>query len=188
MTARAVAPLASMASPAWVLDKRQRGADNFVSGAEDPDETCDSLYLKCEIDRFYEAPMSVHDDDYCFGCGKKNDMGLRLRHQRLDDDLIKVEFTVGKGHVGWKDTLHGGIISCIFDDLLGKTAMNLGVHAATARLEVRYHKQSRVGEKLTFYARMVKRAKKLLFVELHVENGTGQKMATGTGKLFIIDE
>ncbi len=132
--------------------------------------------------------MDIHDDDYCFGCGKKNEAGLHLEHQRLGDGLIKVDFIVGKQHVGWHDTLHGGLISCIFDDLLGKTAMDHGVYAATARLEVRYLKQSKVGEKLSFYARLLKRVKKLLLVELHAENEEGQPVATGKGKLFIVDK
>lgn len=129
--------------------------------------------------------MNAHDDEYCFGCGTRNEVGLHLKHQHPSDGVIKVEFTVGREHVGWSDTLHGGLISCIFDDLLGKTAMKQGVHAATARLEVRYLKQTKVGEKLTFYARLVKRVKKLLLVELYAENGEGQKVATGRGTLFV---
>lgn len=103
--------------------------------------------------------MDIHDDDYCFGCGKKNSSGLHLQHQRLEEDLLMVEFVVGKEHVGWRDTLHGGIISLIFDDLLGKTALSQKVNASTARLEVRYYKQTRVGEKLIFFARLKKRVK-----------------------------
>jgi len=130
--------------------------------------------------------MNIHDDDYCFGCGVKNEIGLHLKHKHMDNGLIKVDFTVGKEHVGWYNTLHGGLVSLIFDDLLGKTALSQGVHAATARLEVRYLKQSKVGDKLSFYARLLKRVKKLLLVEVYAENGDGQKIATGRGTLFIM--
>jgi len=81
----------------------------------------------------------------CFACGKDNPIGLRIEFQ-YDGDVCRAEFTPNENHVGWEDTVHGGIIYSALDDVTANVLYRQGRKAHTARCEVRYREPLRVGE------------------------------------------
>ena len=83
----------------------------------------------------------------CFACGKDNPIGLRIEFH-IDGDVCTAEFTPDANHVGWEDTVHGGIIYSALDDVTANVLYKKGLKAHTARCEIRYRKAARVGETL----------------------------------------
>jgi len=81
----------------------------------------------------------------CFACGKDNPIGLRIEFH-YDGDVCRAEFTPNENHVGWDDTVHGGIIYSALDDVTANVLYRQGRKAHTARCEVRYREPLRVGE------------------------------------------
>ena len=81
----------------------------------------------------------------CFACGKDNPIGLQIEFH-YDGDVCRAEFTPNKNHVGWEDTVHGGIIYSALDDVTANVLYRQGRKAHTARCEVRYREPLRVGE------------------------------------------
>ena len=53
----------------------------------------------------------------CFACGRDNPIGLHIDFHVDDDAVCTAEFTPTENHVGWQDTVHGGIIYAALDDV-----------------------------------------------------------------------
>ena len=83
----------------------------------------------------------------CFACGKDNPIGLRI-HFDVTGNECKAEFTPNDNHVGWEDTVHGGIIYAALDDVTANVLYQQRRKAHTARCEIRYRQPTRVGETL----------------------------------------
>ena len=89
--------------------------------------------------------MSVEAATMCFACGVDNPIGLKI-HFEFDGEVCRAEFTPDENHVGWEDTVHGGIIYSALDDVTANVIYKQGRKAHTARCEIRYRQPLRVGE------------------------------------------
>ena len=88
--------------------------------------------------RVEEAPM-------CFACGQANPIGLRIRFE-LRDGEVTAEFTANEHHVGYENTVHGGIIYAALDDVMANVLYLQNIKAHTARCEIRYRRPLEVGQ------------------------------------------
>lgn len=85
--------------------------------------------------------------DYCFVCGPENPVGLRLRF-RQEGQAVAAEFVPREEHVGWQGVVHGGILAAVLDDAMGNVFYLRGYQALTARMEVRFRRPVRPGDRL----------------------------------------
>ncbi len=83
----------------------------------------------------------------CFACGKDNPIGLRINFN-VEGNECTAEFTPNQNHVGWEDTVHGGILYSALDDVTANVLYKNRRKAHTARCEIRYRRPVRVGETL----------------------------------------
>ncbi len=83
----------------------------------------------------------------CFACGKDNPIGLQIVFH-VEGDECNAEFTPNENHVGWEDTVHGGILYSALDDVTANVLYKQKRKAHTARCEIRYRQPARVGESL----------------------------------------
>ena len=81
----------------------------------------------------------------CFACGQDNPVGLHIVFE-CEGDTCQAEFTPNRNHVGWEDTVHGGIIYAALDDVTANVLYKQGRKAHTARCEIRYRAPLRIGE------------------------------------------
>jgi len=93
--------------------------------------------------------ISNLDGQTCFGCGETNPIGLQM--QFLSDGQRVYSFvTVPPTMAGWDQTVHGGILSTILDEIMGWSVIYLlkkiGV---TKSITVDFIKPVRVGKRLT---------------------------------------
>ncbi len=94
-----------------------------------------------------EEDEAIEAATMCFACGKDNPIGLRIEFH-VDGDVCTAEFTPNENHVGWEDTVHGGIIYSALDDVTANVLYRQRRKAHTARCEIRYRQPVRVGETL----------------------------------------
>ena len=80
----------------------------------------------------------------CFACGPDNPIGLGIRFT-LDDGVCTAEFTPTENHVGYENTVHGGIIFSALDDVMANVLYLQDIKAHTARCEIRYRQALEVG-------------------------------------------
>ena len=100
----------------------------------------------------------------CFACGQDNPIGLRIEFE-LQGDECTARFTPGPNHVGFSDTVHGGIIYSALDDVMANLLYLRGVKAHTARCEIRYRRALRVGEELVLSSRIETERRRLVVLK-----------------------
>ena len=81
----------------------------------------------------------------CFACGPDNQIGLQINFA-LEDGVCSGGFTANKNHVGYENTVHGGIIFAALDDVMANVLYLQDIKAHTARCEIRYRKALEVGQ------------------------------------------
>jgi len=82
----------------------------------------------------------------CFACGADNPIGLKIRFTLDEAGHCIGRFTPEAVHVGYDDTVHGGIIYAALDDVMANVLYLSGRKAHTARCEIRYRHALAVGE------------------------------------------
>ncbi len=127
------------------------------------------------------------DDGYCFVCGPKNPIGLKLDFH-FDGKTIKTEFVPLKEHQGYMDIVHGGIVSTLLDEVMVKLAIELDMPAVTAQMDIRLKKAVGVGQKITVSAEIIKDTKKILTSYAKAVTEDDIIVADATGKLIKIQE
>lgn len=126
--------------------------------------------------------MKLEDDGYCFVCGPKNPIGLKLDFH-FNGKTIKTEFIPKKEHQGYLNIIHGGIISTVLDEAMVKLAIAMDMLAVTASMEIRLRKAVNVGEKITIEAKMLKITSKLLESSAKAVTENNVVVAEAKGKL-----
>lgn len=81
----------------------------------------------------------------CFACGPDNPIGLNIRFS-LVEGRCHGEFTATENHVGYENTVHGGIIYSALDDVMANVLYLQQIKAHTARCEIRYRRPLEVGQ------------------------------------------
>lgn len=82
----------------------------------------------------------------CFACGKNNPHGLNLAFH-IDGSQIITAWTPTPRHIGFADTIHGGIIAVVLDEIMAWTC---GIHggrfAMSVDISIRYLHPLRPGD------------------------------------------
>lgn len=125
----------------------------------------------------------LEDDHHCFVCGEKNPYGLHLKFS-LHEGKVSSEFVPQKIHQGYKDIIHGGIISTIIDEAMVKAALMQGIPAVTAEITMRFKNPLTVGEKVIVEAIITKRDKKIIETSARMKKTDGTLIAEGHAKLL----
>ncbi|MBM4144852.1 MAG: PaaI family thioesterase [Nitrospira sp.] len=126
---------------------------------------------------------TLKDDHYCFVCGEQNPSGLHLRFS-LQDGKVRTEFTLQKVHQGYKDIIHGGLISTLLDEAMIKAALMQGMPAVTAEITVRFKAPLMAGEKALVEAMILKMNKKIIETSAIVKKTDNTVIAEGHAKLL----
>ena len=128
----------------------------------------------------------IGKDGYdCFGCNPENPIGLHMEFYE-DGDYI-ISFLRPQEHLqGWVNTVHGGILSTIIDEIAGWTvSRKLQTTGVTSRLEVNYrHPVAVTEQQLTVRARIREMKRNLAFIDATIENSRGETCVEGTAVYF----
>ena len=111
----------------------------------------------------------LEKDKRCFVCGIENPHSLKVKVEQVGPNQVKAEFIADDRFRGWSDYLHGGILSLIFDEMLGWLSRYMGHDAMTARLEMRYRKPVPLGSRLTFSGALERQVKGILDINLYAK-------------------
>ena len=118
---------------------------------------------------------------FCFICGVKNGAGVHVRFYEARNDgdgyEIVARFTGQEQHQGYPGRMHGGVITGILDETIGR-AVNIGegeepqTWGVTAELNVRFHKPVPLGVELEARGRISR---------------DSHRIFEGTGELYLPD-
>lgn len=123
----------------------------------------------------------------CFVCGESNPIGLKLRFE-TDGRAVRAEFTPRAEHAGFQETVHGGLISTVLDEIMvWACAVQAGQFAYCAELTVRFVAPARPGQTATITAELVSNKRNRLFeAAAEWRDASGNLLASGTGKYLPI--
>ncbi len=129
--------------------------------------------------------MNLENDHMCFVCGDKNSIGLKLKFD-TSGKKTKAVFIPKKEHQGYKDIVHGGILSSMLDEAITRLGYELGLNTVTARIEVNFRKPAYVGEKLFLEGEITKEEGRKVFGKSKVTNEKGELIADCDGILVRV--
>ena len=129
--------------------------------------------------------MELADNGYCFVCGPKNPIGLKLNFH-FNGKSIKTQFTPKKEHQGYLNIVHGGIISTVLDEAMVKLALAMNIPAVTASMEIRLRRALNVGETINVEAEILKNTKKTLETYAIATTEINIVIADAKGKLIKV--
>jgi uncharacterized protein (TIGR00369 family) len=126
--------------------------------------------------------------NYCFGCGKDNPQGMRLKflHDEAGNRFV-AHFRLGRRFTGPPRHAHGGIIAVILDEAMSKLSKPRNVLAPTIELDVRYCKPVPLGEKLTATSWEVRVRGREHVRAADIRNERGEVLASSRGKFKAVD-
>jgi uncharacterized protein (TIGR00369 family) len=123
----------------------------------------------------------------CFVCGEFNAAGLKLRFE-TDGRVVQTRFRPGPEHVGFRQTVHGGIIATLLDEIMvWACAVQTRRFAFCAELTVRFLNPMRPGEEVIATGELEANRKNRVFeAKAALRNLSGQTLAEATGKYLPI--
>ena len=110
----------------------------------------------------------------CIGCCPTNPFGLRLEPYEDGDDIFAA-WHPSQNYQGWIDTLHGGVISMLLDEVAGWVVFRkLQSPGFTVRLNVKFRQQVMTTEKeITVRARLVELKHRYATIHCELRNEAG---------------
>jgi uncharacterized protein (TIGR00369 family) len=124
---------------------------------------------------------------YCFVCGDKNERGLNVRFYS-HKGKAKAEYTPTREFEGYRDILHGGIISALLDEVMIQAIIAQGILTFTTQIEVNFKKPARIGEKLLLEGEVTGDRGKIIMTRGEAAKEDGTIIATSSGKFFKATE
>lgn len=131
--------------------------------------------------------MAKGGDDYCFGCGRNNPIGLHLNFQP-DGEKVSATKILSREYQGYHDVVHGGIVSLLLDEAMGNYIQKFyDRQAMTGRIEIRYRHPTPVEQELKISAWQESRRKNVLAMKAAVETSDGTITAEATSKFVLVN-
>jgi uncharacterized protein (TIGR00369 family) len=127
------------------------------------------------------------ENQWCFGCGKENPIGLKLEFIE-DEDGYNTTFTARPEHQGYDGIMHGGLVSTILDEVMAGYINKKGFNAVTARLEVRFRQPTPIGQQLTAKAKIVSQRGKLYEIKSELSLPDGTVTAEGKATVAVVED
>lgn len=123
----------------------------------------------------------------CFVCGDKNQFGLKVDFF-YEKGVAKAQYKASSDFEGYKDILHGGIISALLDEVMIKSILAKDILVVTASIQVKFKQPIKTGERLLLEGKILKDQGKLITTEGKVSKEDKTVVALGFAKYVRADE
>ena len=123
----------------------------------------------------------------CFVCGESNPIGLQLKFE-TDGRIVRTRFVPRPEHVGFKQTIHGGLLATLLDEIMAWVCIvQTRRFGYCAELNVRFLQPARPGAIITATAQLERNLRDKLFeARAELRNPQEIVLATATGKYLPI--
>jgi acyl-coenzyme A thioesterase PaaI-like protein len=107
-----------------------------------PDRSPEAAAVFLAQEKLDATKLSEHAG--CVLCGKTNPVGFRLDFRVQTPGTVRALFSCSRLFQSYPETLHGGVVSALFDAAMSNCLFSLGEVAVTAELTVRYLRPTRL--------------------------------------------
>ena len=121
----------------------------------------------------------------CLVCGLKNPLGLKAHFYELENKELVGIFEPIEEHQGYPGRLHGGVISAILDETIGRSILinyEEDVWFVTVEFNVRFKKPVPLDEEVKVRARLTKETSRIYEGTGEIILKNGEVAAEGYGK------
>ncbi len=124
----------------------------------------------------------------CFLCGINNPIGLKLKFYTDGEDRCIAHFQPKPEHQGYPGQLHGGIISALLDETMGRLLTPDDVWAMTGRLEIKFSKSVPLDQELTVVGELTRRRSRAYEARGEIRLPDGTALVEGSGLYVCIPD
>ncbi len=124
----------------------------------------------------------------CFVCGIDNPIGLHLAFYTDDEGRCIARFRPKPEHQGYPGHLHGGIISTLLDETMGRVLTHEGVFALTGRLEIKFRKPVPMDQDLSVVGELTRGRSRAYEAKGEIQLPDGTVLVEGSGTYIRIPE
>jgi len=121
----------------------------------------------------------------CIACREPVRGGLGLSFRTRSDGSVAARFPCPSNYQGYPGRLHGGIEAMLLDAAMTHCLFARGIHAVTARLDIRYRRPVGIEKAVWVTARLVRRTKRLCVLAAEIVQ-EGAVRAEAEGRFFEI--
>jgi acyl-coenzyme A thioesterase PaaI-like protein len=121
----------------------------------------------------------------CFLCGLKNPFGLKGNFYELENNEIVCLFTPAEEHQSYPGRLHGGIITAVLDETIGRAIMMTAkeeIWGVTIEFTTRFRKQIPLNQELRVVGRITNETNRAFEGTGEILLPNGEVAASGYGK------
>jgi len=129
--------------------------------------------------------VSVEAATMCFACGPANPIGLQIKF-RMEEGRCRGQFTANENHVGYENTVHGGIIYSALDDVMANVLYLQDIKAHTARCEIRYRKHLEVGQTINLAGWIENERRRLVVLKGEARTTDGDTLIADCEASFML--
>jgi len=116
-----------------------------------------------------------------FRCGIDNPVGLKLKFYTDDQGRCIARFRPGPEHQGFPGQLHGGIISTLLDETMGRVLTYRNVWAMTGRLEIKFARPVPLDQELTVVGELTRSRSRAYEAKGEIRLPDGTVLVEGSG-------
>jgi acyl-coenzyme A thioesterase PaaI-like protein len=124
----------------------------------------------------------------CFVCGVENPIGLRLFFYTDAQGRCIARFRPKPEHQGYPGHLHGGIISALLDETMGRVLTPDNVWAMTGRLEIRFARPVPLDQELAVIGELTRKRARAYEARGEIRLPNGTVLVEGSGVYIRIPE
>ena len=117
----------------------------------------------------------------CFVCGIDNPIGLKLKFYTDDGGRCIARFRPHEEHQGFPGQLHGGVISTLLDETMGRVLTHQNVWAMTGRLEIKFAKPVPLDQELTIIGELTRNRSRAYEARGQIQLPDGTVLIEGSG-------
>ena len=139
--------------------------------------------------RDFECKKVQNVSSECVVCGEHNPFSLFTKFYELEDNYIVGEFVPKDHHQSYPGRMHGGMISAVIDETIGRAVQikDPDIWGVTGELKVRFLKPTPLGEPLYCFGKLTMENSRMFKGVALIETKDGELLATGSATYVKLD-
>jgi acyl-coenzyme A thioesterase PaaI-like protein len=129
-------------------------------------------------------------DDYCFACGARNPIGIRMQVQYREDSLAAESLlALPREFQGWQEVIHGGILATLLDEIMMHAVWHFAGAGVTLGMEVQFRQPLAPEEEVLVRGRLTEtRGRRLKAQGEIIRQADNRVIANSLGRFLLFKE